>query len=707
MDGVRGRFRVACAIVLLVLCIPVIHVDRRPQWTGNESWAATASLSPPSFLRLSRIATRPLIPNSYGGGGRFTSIAFDSTSPGTVYLGSDVAGVFRKRNGEDAFQITGRNLEGFAVADLAINPHAPQQVLLLTDEGLYTSEDQGSSWQKQTGEIHFNARRAGSHLIAFSQENAWVATEANGVFRASFSASGFELEKLNGLETAQITCLVFQENQLYAGSLQGVYRYSNGQWVQLNQGLSPGHSQVVDLVAHPGGRLYLVEKESGVYAMSSLGTGWNARSKPQEPNTFKALAVSPRDPDVLLLASHPENWPYRLYKSSDGGMTWKTIESFRLAPEGADNWADSLNSIEEIAFFPDHPDQVWLTDWWNVWRSVDEGEAWTQEHHGLQNTVINDIKTHPSMPGTLFLCVADNGLMVSEDGGLTWKRKMKGVLDGHAREIEISALNPSRMYLLAQPWGRKDRVFVYMSTDAGSTWQDISFPVPSQPLPQLGYVDGSATNLELDPTTDETVYVGTNGYGVFKSVDGGRTWQTSSTGLITPYIKGPAALQIRPGNPQTLYASTQGGGVFLSTDGARTWKSISPAFNFTFGMAIDSRNPNRILAARPEKCVLLSEDGGSHWREIRLPGVSEPHIASYAVGFSRTDPRYVAVGTIGYDCRAGDGVFISADGGGTFESYQSDLPGVSVNSVVWTADPELPLLIGFNGIGLFKGGPRR
>jgi len=698
---------------ILLLVFPLgLHAEGF-QRNGLEMTTLTASLSAPANLRQaneesgcpSSSQQLHLTPAGYGGGGRFTSIAYEPTSLGNVFVGSDVAGVFRSHDGGDNFQFAGLGLEGFAVADLASNPMNSQQVILLTDDGLYVSEDHGESWQKRTGRIRYNARVAGSHLITFAKDNTWVATDQDGVFRVSLAVPHLEIEHLAGLELTQVTSLVYHEGFLYAGTMQGAYRFSNGQWTPFNQGLPADHLQVVDMISDAHNRLHLVEKTSGLHVLDQSDSRWKALGRPlQEPNTFKALAVSPRSPDVLLLASHPESWPHRLYKSNNGGVSWKSVESFELDPESARNWAASLNSVEEIAFDPVQPGRVLLTDWWNVWQSDDEGENWVQLHRGLQNTVINDVKVHPSLTGTLFLCAADNGLMVSRDGGRTWARQMTGVLDGHAQEIEIASSNPSKMYLLAQPWGRKDRVFVYKSLDAGATWKDVSFAVPSSILPPLGYVDGLPTNLEVDPVSDETVYVGTNGYGVFKTSDGGKTWRHSSAGITTPYIKGPQALLIRPGDPRTLYASTQGGGVFRSTDGAETWKSISSDFPFTFGLAIDVNNPNRILAARPEKRVLISEDGGSEWREVLLPGVSSLHIASHAISISPSDPKRVAIGTLGYDFKEADGIFISGDGGYTYEPVASEaLPKVSVNTLTWTFNPEHPLLIGFNGTGLSRG----
>ncbi len=710
----KARFRVLWLSCLLVAPLAWLPLAQASDEVSPPAAPLLAAVNAPSNLRVWDGRSTPdgprpfqLIPTGYGGGGRFTSIALDSSSPGVQFVGSDVAGVFRSTDSGKTFELKGSSFEGFTVADMQPNPLMPGQVVLLTDDGLYATTDHGASWQKLSSQLRYAARYPGSHLMAFSQDSAWVATDADGVFKASFTVSGLQTVRLAGLETILITSLTYHQGVLYAGTMQGVYRYRNGRWETFNSGLPSRSLQIVDMISHAQGKLYLVEKTNGVYQLDPSAGSWKARGKPTlSPYTFKALAVSPANADVLLLGSHPDDWPYRLYKSTDGGVSWRVIQAFELDPHGAQNWAASLTSVEEMRFTSDDGNHVWLTDWWNVWQSSDGGESWKQVHRGLQNTVVNDIKTHPALPQTLFLCAMDNGLMVSTDGGSTWKRRMNGVLDGHAQEIEISVSNPSKMYLLAQPWGRKDRIFVYKSLDGGASWQDISLPTPSQPLPSLGYVDGLPTNLEIDPVSDDTVYVGTNGYGVFKTTDGGKTWASASTGLTTPYIKGPHALLVHPGSPGTLYASTQAGGIFKTTNGGVSWSAISPGFTFSFGMAMDPTNPNHLLVGLPEKRVLASFDAGSHWKEAQLPGTAPDYIASYAVAFSPTDPKMVVVGTLAYDYKAADGLFLSRDGGLTFESISSELPRVNALCFEWPREGSGRFLAGFNGIGMYLGLPQ-
>ena len=646
-------------------------------------------------------------PFGYEGGGRFTTIAISPRDPRVLFVGSDVAGVFKSTDGGETFSLKGKGLEGFSVADIAIHPDDPGRVFLLTQDGLYSSRDQGESWQKESSVVRYESRQFGSRLMVFSKDVLWVAADRNGVFQVRFDGSTCSAVSVPGLEKIKVNGLARFQELMYAGTEQGVFRLVDGRWQAFNEGLPADHRQVSDIVAHPRGRVYLLERTSGLYVWNEGQKKWEGRGLAawqllsDRPRAYKALAVHPQNPDIVFMATHPEVWPHLLYKSTDGGRSWKRISSFHLDPQAGETIGKDLTGVEKIAFSPAEPQKVFIADWSNVWQSKDEGQNWIQLHKGLQNTVVNAIKVHPSDTQKIYLAVADNGLVFSGDGGKSWKRKMTGVLDGHAQTVEISRRDSNRMYLLMNPWNRKDRVWVYKSSNGGENWEDISFPVPPGTLPRLGYVDGLPTNLVLDPASDEVVYVGTNGYGIFKTTDGGKTWRAINRGITSPFVKGPNAILIDPRNSQVLFASTLQGGVYKTTDGGNNWTPVSPLYPFTFGMAMDSSNPSRLFAARPEKKIIVSEDAGQTWKEIPLPGGNPAGIASYAIAVHPLNPRFVVVGTLAYE-KAADGVYMSRDGGWAFEKVPLDLPEINVLAVEVAKSRDLKFVLGFNGIGAFQ-----
>jgi photosystem II stability/assembly factor-like uncharacterized protein len=641
------------------------------------------------------------MPSGYGGGGRFTAIAIDPSNPRIIYIGSDVAGVYRSRNGGNHFELIGTGLGGFAVADIAISPEDSRQLFVLTDAGLYYSINQGDTWNRLSEEIRYTSRFFGSRLLLFTRKSLWIGTDAKGVFQIPLSNLQSPPQHVQGLEPSQINGLTVYDGYLYAGTSGGVYRLDGQDWKPQHEGLPTGSQEITDIAAS-GNSFYIAEKHFGLFCWNHIARVWENRPVSTQLKGYKTIAVHPENPGLLFIGSHPENWPHLLYKTLDGGKTWKSILSFQMDPEAPFNWANTLSGAERIMFVPGTADSLVLIDWWNVWKSSDTGEHWTQKHHGLQNTVINDLKVHPQKPETLYLCAADNGLMISEDSGKHWHRSMNGVADGHAQEIEISQNDPSRMVLLMNPWGKKGKIYVYESRDAGITWRDIGFSVPVESLPHLGYVDGLATNVEMDPLSDNTVYVGTNGYGVYKTINAGKDWTRMNQGLNTPFIKGPGALRVHPRYPTTLFASTQGGGIYKSTNGASTWQRVTTGERFTFGIAIDPSAPSRIVAGCAGNSLLITNDEGKNWQETRLPIDPSSQMAVYVVAFHPQRPELVLAGTIRYDVRATEGLFISTDSAKTFQQVQMEIPKVNINTIILTTG-QLPAgYIGFNGIGIFR-----
>jgi photosystem II stability/assembly factor-like uncharacterized protein len=641
-------------------------------------------------------------PASFGGGGRFTNVAIDPTNPKIVYVGSDVAGIFRSRDGGNQFELIGKGLEGFAVADIAINPTAPFQLVALTTDGLYYSINQGDRWIRISGEICYPSTFFGSSLLLFTRNSLWIGTDAKGVFKLPLNNLTALPQPVPGLEPFKVNGLAVFDGYLYAATARGVHRLEDQSWKPQNKGLLQNSVEIMD-IASSRNSLYLVEKQSGLHRWNASSLAWESRpvSLQPKPNSYKSLLVHPNNPDILFISSHPESWPHLLYKTQDGGSTWKSVLSFKLDPEAASTQFTTLTGIEAMAFVPNSPRSLFLADWWNLWQSPDNGENWYQKHHGLQNTCVNDVKIHPRNPNTLYLCAWDDGLMISEDAGAHWKRSMNGVIkEGHAQEIEISSKDPSRLINLRGK--RQGKIYVYESRDAGASWKDIGFSVPVETLSPKGYVDGFATNVELDPFSDETIYVGTNGYGVYKTTNAGRTWSPMNQGLSTPFIKGPGALRVHPRLPGVLFAATVAGGIYKTTDGASSWQRVTTGERFVFGMAIDPSTPSRIVAGCAGNTLLVSNDEGKSWQESRLPVTAHPQMAIFSVGFHPKRPGVVLAGTLRYDARATEGLFMSTDGAKTFRQAPMDIPKVGMAVITPATGEPASAYIGFIGTGIFR-----
>jgi hypothetical protein len=217
--------------------------------------------------------------------------------------------------------------------------------------------------------------------------------------------------------------------------------------------------------------------------------------------------------------------------------------------------------------------------------------------------------------------------------------------------------------------------------------------------------DRSARCLAVDPANPEVLYVGTDGEGVFRSVDGGRTWD-GLPGIEHPRI---TALAVSP-TDGAVYAGTEPSALFVSRNGGEGWRELeglknlpsAPTWSFpprpwtshVRAIALLHEDPGLILAGIELGGVLRSTDGGETWQDQR-PG-AQPDCHSLATHPDAPEAVYEA---------AGGGFAESMDCGDTWEGADEGLK----HRYVWglavdPADPGLIHISAASGPGRAHGG---
>jgi photosystem II stability/assembly factor-like uncharacterized protein len=229
-----------------------------------------------------------------------------------------------------------------------------------------------------------------------------------------------------------------------------------------------------------------------------------------------------------------------------------------------------------------------------VWKSDDYGRTWTPifDHESTQS--IGAIAVAPSDPNVVYVASGEglhrpdlsvgNGIYKSTDAGKTWVHL--GLRDGQQiPALAIDPRDPNRVFaaVLGHPYGPSEERGVFRSTDGGQTWQKV--------IAKDENTGGS--DVQIDPSNPDIVYAsmwearegpwednnevnGTNG-GLFKSTDAGATWHPLSNGL--PKDLAQIYVAIAPSDPHRLYATlgTSGGklGVYRSDDAGENWSQIT------------------------------------------------------------------------------------------------------------------------------------
>jgi photosystem II stability/assembly factor-like uncharacterized protein len=157
---------------------------------------------------------------------------------------------------------------------------------------------------------------------------------------------------------------------------------------------------------------------------------------------------------------------------------------------------------------------------------------------------------------------------------------------------------------------------VFKTINGGLNWQPFNAGFGNPATAPANFV---ILTLAIDPATPQTVYAGTAGGGVFKTTNSGLNWQPFNAGFGNP-ATAPAnfvilTLAIDPATPQTVYAGTAGGGVFKTTNGGLNWLLFSSGLTnlFITDIAIDPATPATLYASSAVAGVFRSDNGGLNW----------------------------------------------------------------------------------------------
>jgi photosystem II stability/assembly factor-like uncharacterized protein len=318
-----------------------------------------------------------------------------------------------------------------------------------------------------------------------------------------------------------------------------------------------------------------------------------------------------------------------------------------------------------------------------VWKTTDYGRTWFPIFDDQSTGSIGDVAVAPSNPNIIYVASGEglhrpdlsvgNGMYKSTDAGKTWTHL--GLSDGQQiGGISIDPTNENRVFaaVLGHPYGPNTERGVYRTTDGGKTWDKVLYKDQ----------DTGAIQVTIDPKNPAVVYADLwtaqegpweNGAwqgkesGLYKSTDGGTSWQKLTKGLPTvEQGLGRIGFCIAPSSPNRLYATVDApelGGVYRSDDAGESWTRFNKDPRL-WGRGSDfaevkahPTNPDILFIA--DVSAWKSEDGGKTWNDFRgAPGGDDYH----RLWINPNDPNTMLL--------AGDqGGIITVNGGQTFSSW--------------------------------------
>ncbi len=266
----------------------------------------------------------------------------------------------------------------------------------------------------------------------------------------------------------------------------------------------------------------------------------------------------------------------------------------------------------------------------------------------------------------------------TRDGGLTWSR----IFDG--RQANEYVIEDARQ-VVADLESRLEAASEDVAADLETQLEEATFALEDA---QADSESGAAKPL-LDvwfANASEGYVVGAYGM-VFRTIDGGDTWQYWSPRLDNPDRFHLNAISRVEG--AGLFIVGEAGQVFRSRDGGLTWTTLESLYDGSFFGVIGTSTPGEVLAFGLRGNVYLSEDGGDTWTEV-----AQEITETLTAGTVGVDGRVILVGNGGM-------LLLSQDGGRTFSAHPRE-DRVSLTGVLQSSADRL-LLVGESGVSVIRG----
>jgi photosystem II stability/assembly factor-like uncharacterized protein len=323
-----------------------------------------------------------------------------------------------------------------------------------------------------------------------------------------------------------------------------------------------------------------------------------------------------------------------------------------------------------------------------VWKTTDAGRTWNPLFDHEKAASVGALVVAPSDPAVLYVgtgqvttrwdIASGNGVYRSGDGGKTWEhRGLAG--SRHIGRLWVDPRNADVVLAAAQGhfFGPNAERGVFRSTDGGKNWAKVLF------------VDDNtgAVDLAADPAAPDTIYAALwqvrfypwlsyftlnvgPGSGIYKSTDGGKTWNRLSQGLPAGPM-GRVGLAVAPGSRGArVYATIESGkdsGVYRTDDGGGSWQRVNATGSLGsayFAMAaVDPKNPDTVYVMG--QSIRRSTDGGKTFEFFRgAPGGDDYH-------FLWIDPDHPERMVVASD----QGTVVTVNGGNSWSSWYNQPTG--------------------------------
>ncbi|BDQ01589.1 T9SS type A sorting domain-containing protein [Ignavibacterium sp.] len=571
-------------------------------------------------------------PGAYFGYGNISSRivtgTYDPNNPNIIYIGPANGGVWKSTDNGLTWNPLTDNEVSMAMGAIVVDPTNSNIVYAGTGEATYS----GASYY---GRGLLKSTNGGSTWINYT----------SGLPSSTY----FSRLKIRPNNSNQL---------LAALGNNGLYRSTNGgqNWTQILSG------RVDDVVFSPSGdTAFAVGSGIGIRRSTNGGQTFATFGSDLPSGTRTHFDLSQTNPAIMYAAVYSSS-NVNIYKSTNYGVNWTSITpTSNFQNLAGQAWYDLYCFVN-----PKNPNKVYVGTI-DIFRSTD-GSTFTNITNGYNGGYVHVdqhyLFFHPTNENTFIVC-NDGGIWRTTDNGNTFTNLNQNLTLTQFYRIAASPFNPGR---------------ILGGTQDNGTQQTFST------LNWSAAYGGDGGEVCFNPFDQNFILGETQNGGIFRTTNGGASWNQAQSGLnMSESVAWVAPIIAHPTVSGTFFTARTS--VYKTTNNGGSWTAISSPVNGTYPireMAISKTNPN-IMYATSNALIFKSTNGGVNWTNVTT-GLPNRTITS--VNVHPSDENIVLLTFSGFGT---DKVYKSTNGGSSWVSIDGPLPDAPVNDLfIYTINPGKP-----------------